>query len=200
MGYDEYIEGGMAMSSKEEREQRLLLLLSKKQEYVTSGELAEELNISNKTVYRLIKGINDQSWDGILIASEKGRGYRLNYQKYMNRTHQQLSRESQVTPSERRKRVMEELLLSSPRATNVYQLYEKFFVGDSVISSDEQLISKELAQYNLSLERKNRTMAIIGEEANIRKAISDLIQLLNIIDIDELKHNETLNFNNYDVT
>ncbi|MBP1042469.1 PRD domain-containing protein [Vagococcus sp. BWB3-3] len=187
------------MSSKEEREQRLLLLLSKKQEYVTSGELAEELNISNKTVYRLIKGINDQSSDGILIASEKGRGYRLNYQKYMNRTHQQLSRESQVTPSERRKRVMEELLLSSPRATNVYQLYEKFFVGDSVISSDEQLISKELAQYNLSLERKNRTMAIIGEEANIRKAISDLIQLLNIIDIDELKHNETLNFNNYDV-
>ncbi len=186
------------MSSKENREQRLLLFFSKKQDYVTSEELANLLNVSKKTVYRLIKKINDES-DGTLLLSEKGRGYKLDYEKYISQNRLRSTKTSHYTPAERRKRVMEELLLSSPKAKNVYDLYEEYYVGDSVISTDEQIISKELAEYDLVLARKNRTIAIIGKEANIRKAISDLIQLLNIIDIDELRSNKQLNFNNYDV-
>ena len=68
-----------------------------------------------------------------------------------------------------------------------------------MIFSDEQQLSEDLKKYDLTLKRKNRTLAIIGEERAIRKAISDRIQLLNIIDIEDLRNNKALNFNNYDV-
>ncbi|GAB2563082.1 BglG family transcription antiterminator [Gracilibacillus alcaliphilus] len=187
------------MGSKKDREKRLLLLLSKNQGYMTSEELAQLLETSQKTVYRVIKGINDNYSDGVLIESEKGKGYKLNYEKYISQYITQSSRKSNYSPAERRNRIMERLLLSSPRSEKVYELFEPYYVGDSVIFNDEQRIASKLKEYDLTLERKQRTLAVIGKEANIRRAIADLIQMHNIIDIDELKSNQELNFNNYDV-
>lgn len=59
------------MSSKKDREQKLLLFLSKKQSYMTSEELSSQLEISRKTVYRIIKDINEAFLEGALTLSEK---------------------------------------------------------------------------------------------------------------------------------
>jgi len=195
-------QGGKEMSSKSNYEQELLLFLSKNQGYVTSKELLEVLNVSQKTVYRLINKINNEYEDGPLIISERGRGYKLDYEKFISSqksNDNDKDKEKQFTPSERRKRIMEELLLSSPKPINVYHLFSHYYVGDSVTFNDEQIMSEELKKYNLVLERKNRTLAILGEEVNIRKAIKDIIEIFNIIDIDDLKRNPKLNFNQYDV-
>lgn len=189
-----------AVSSKNNREQKLLLFLSKNQDYVTSDDIAKILNASQKTVYRLIKKINDEYESGSLILSEKGRGYKLDYEKFIN--YQKRNKQYKAdafSPRERRKRIMEELLLSSPKPINIYHLYSNYYVGDSVVSNDEQIMSEELKKYSLVLERKNRKLAILGEEINIRKAIKDIIEIFNIIDIDDLKNNPELNFNKYDV-
>ncbi|MDL5039651.1 BglG family transcription antiterminator [Heyndrickxia coagulans] len=188
------------MSSKNNREQNLLLFLSKNQDYVTSRDLQEALDASQKTIYRLIKNINDDYEDGPLIISERGRGYKLDYEKYIhyqkgNKTY----KENHFSPNERRKRIMEELLLSSPKSINIYHLFSKYYVGESVSFNDEQIMSEELKKYHLVLERKNRTLAIRGEEVNIRKAIKDIIEIFNTIDLDDLKRNKELNFNQYDV-
>ncbi|WP_299095627.1 PRD domain-containing protein [uncultured Metabacillus sp.] len=190
------------MSSKSNHEQDLLLFLSKNQGYVTSKDLLEVLNVSQKTVYRLINKINNEyeDEDGPLIISERGRGYKLDYEKFINYQKSNFKyKEIQFSPNERRKRIMEELLLSSPKPINVYHLFSRYYVGDSVTFNDEQIMSEELKKYNLVLERKNRTLAILGEEANIRKAIKDIIEIFNMIDIDDLKRNQQLNFNQYDV-
>ena len=188
------------MSSKNNREQKLLLFLSKNQDYITSEELTEILTVSKKTVYRLIKKINDEYIDGSLIVSEKGRGYKLDYEKFINyQKSNKTYKEDGFSTDDRRKRIMEELLLSSPKPLNIYQLFSNYYVGDSVIFNDEQIMSEELKKYDLVLERKNRTLAILGEEVNIRKAIKDVIEIFNIIDIDDLKNNQELNFNKYDV-
>ncbi|MED4227898.1 BglG family transcription antiterminator [Neobacillus cucumis] len=187
------------MSSKSKHEQDLLLFLSKNQGYVTSEDLLEVLNVSQKTVYRLIKNINDDYVDGPLIISERGRGYKLDYEKYINYQKGNKKYKEKHSPNERRKRIMEELLLSSPKPINIYHLFSKYYVGDSVTFNDEQIMSEELKKYNLVLERKNRTLAILGEEVNIRKAIKDIIEIFNTIDIDDLKRNQELNFNQYDV-
>jgi|SRR5690625_3136374 len=190
----------MTVSSKNNREQNLLLFLSKNQGYVTSKDLVDVLNVSQKTVYRLIKKINDEYADNPLIKSERGRGYKLDYEKYINYQKSNNNyKEKDFSPNERRKRIMEELLLSSPNPINIYHLFSNYYVGESVIFNDEQIMGEELKKYNLVLERKNRTLAILGEEANIRKAIKDIIEIFNIIDIDDLKRNEELNFNKYDV-
>ena len=117
----------------------------------------------------------------------------------MEQNRHLVEKESDFSPRERRNRILEELLLASPQAKNVYELFARYYVGDSVIFSDEQQLSEDLKKYDLTLKRKNRTLAIIGEERAIRKAISDRIQLLNIIDIEDLRNNKALNFNNYDV-
>lgn len=188
------------MSIKDHREQKLLLFLSKNQDYVTSESLAEILHISQKTVYRLIKTINDESESNPLIISERGRGYKLDYEEFIN--HQKTTmkyKEDNFTPSERRKRIMEELLLFSPTPLKIDHLFYNYFVGESVIFNDEQLMAEELKKYNLILERKNRTLTILGEEMNIRMAIKEIIELFNVIDIDDLKTNQELNFNKDDV-
>lgn len=188
------------MSSKRNYEQDLLLFLSKNQGFVTSRDLLEELNVSQKTVYRVINKINNEYEDGPLVVSERGRGYKLDYEKFINSQKSNYKcKEIQFSPKERRKRIMEELLLSSPNPINVYHLFSHYYVGDSVTFNDEQIMSEELKKYNLVLERKNRTLAILGEEVNIRKAIKDIIEIFNIIDIDDLKRNPKLHFNQYDV-
>ena len=88
------------MGAKKNREQRLLLLLTKRHDYITSEELAEHLETSPKTIYRLIKKINETHGEG-LIQSEKGRGYKLNYEKYISQANIQPSQRSQYSPQER---------------------------------------------------------------------------------------------------
>ncbi|AYW48076.1 transcription antiterminator [Tetragenococcus osmophilus] len=187
------------MTAKENREQSLLLLLSKQRDYITSNKLANDLAVSKKTIYRLVKKINENYPEGDLISSEKGRGYKLDYEKYISMNLTQMDNSSSAySPEERRNRIMEELLLSSPKAKNVYDLFKDYYVGDSVIFNDEQVISDQLAEYQLKLIRKNRTLAIQGEEGNIRQAIADFIQAFNTVDIDELASVKESRLNTYD--
>lgn len=49
------IQRGRIMTSQMNRENKLVLLLSKQNHYMTSEELADLLDTSTKTVYRLVK-------------------------------------------------------------------------------------------------------------------------------------------------
>lgn len=166
---------------------------------MTSEELSNQLEISRKTVYRIIKDINEAFPEGDLILSEKGRGYKLDYEKYICLGENVVNKNNNFSPEERRDRIMEELLLYSPKARNVNELYSDYFLSETVIFNDEQLIAEELKQYNLELVRKNRTVLIKGKEEDIRKAITDKIQRMNIINVNDLKNHADLNFNHYDV-
>lgn len=187
------------MTVKENREQQLLLLLAKQQEYITADVLASRIGASQKTIYRLIKKINEQQGEVPLILSEKGRGYKLDYERYISQTQQSIPATSVYSPVERRNRILEELLLLSPKSKKVISLFAPYFVGESVIFNDEQLMAKTLSRYGLKLVRKHRTLAITGPESSIRRAIADVIQTLHTIDLDELSENTQMGFNSYDV-
>lgn len=79
------------------------------------------------------------------------------------------------------------------------QLYEDFYVGDSTIANDEKAINKRLSNYNLKLARKNRALQITGEEPEIRKAIVELLQTLDVVDIEDLKSTTNSELNQFDV-
>lgn len=188
------------MTDKKIKNQQLLLLLSKKNDYITAEELSRELNISTKTVYRLVKKVNSEVAPEVLILSEKGRGYRLNYDLYIKSNQFLQNRfENQLSPEQRRNEIMEKLLLYSPKEIPIYELYSEYYVGDSVVFNDELVISEILQKYQLKLIRKNRTLSIVGSEINVRQAIKECSDIFNIIDLEELKHNQSLVFNHYDV-
>ncbi|MCI1903734.1 MAG: PRD domain-containing protein [Enterococcaceae bacterium] len=187
------------MNRQKDREDKLKLLLSKQRNFMTSEKLAELMKTSTKTVYRLVKKINEDYEGDHLIISEKGRGYKLDYEKFIQQSMSAAASDIETTPAKRQETVMEELLLSSPKSLKISELFKKHFIGDSAIANDEKVISEKIRVYDLQLVRKNRTLAILGKEEDVRRAIADLIQRMNFIDIEEIKASEGLNFNRYDV-
>lgn len=185
--------------NSEKRKELILLHLVNTDEYVTALELSRKLDVSTKTIYRLVEKINEDYSNGELIHSRRGSGYKLNYEKYLKSTPNKANNVG-FSPTERRNNIMEELLLRSPNPKNIYELYEKYYVSTSVIENDEKIISKILEEYNLTLLKKDLNIKLVGKESNIRRAISDLIQhTRTLINIDELKTNNEGNFNRYDV-
>jgi len=185
------------MTLAEKRKQTLLLYLSNKREYATASELSRVLDVSTKTIYRLIKEINNHSNDGSLVYSRKGSGYKLNYEQYVKIPSTKIKNTS-FSSTERRNNILEELLFSSPKEKNVFGLYEKYYVSETVITSDEKIISEILEMYDLELVRKNNHLKILGEEPKIRRAINDLIQTTKTLNNNELKLSQNNNFNRYD--
>lgn len=186
------------MSLKEDRIQKILLYLVDKRNYVTADELANFLDVSSKTVYRIIREINLAYKKQPLIQSRKGEGYKINYDLYIAQNPTK-NKVDYLSPKDRRNYVVRELLSSSPKEISIYELYEQFYVSESSVSKDVETIENELNGYNLKLERKNRSLAITGEEADVRKAIAVSFQKLNFEELSNLKDLEGYNFNKYDV-
>lgn len=184
------------MSPVERRKQALLYTLSNHRGFVTANELSGVLAISTKSIYRLIKQINEESRDGVVISSEKGRGFKLEYRQ--SHIPSADSKPASITPIERRNRIMEELLFSAPRERGVSEIYDPFYISENVMGSDEKIISDILQKYAIKLIRKNRTLRVTGNESNIRRAIKDLIQSAEMVDLGQLEMQQGQKFNKYD--
>ncbi|WP_368646208.1 transcription antiterminator [Alkalibacterium putridalgicola] len=186
------------MSLISKRKKTLILYLSNKKDFVTAKDLSQVLDTSEKTIYRLVKQLNDESTDGLLIKSERGRGYKLDYKKYIEGGYIKETPKMNISPIERRNNVIEELLFISPVAKNISEIYEKYYVSDTVISSDEKIIANNFKRYNLKLERHNQMIKVLGKEEDIRKAIKELVQDNKIGNMDALHLAPDSEFNRYD--
>lgn len=160
------------MSVSDSRKQTLIYMLASRNDFVTADTLAETLNVSKKTVYRLINQINEESDNPTYIISQRGRGYRLN--DSINKGASKERTHEGATPVERRNIVMKKLLLSSPKGINVMDLYEPFYLGENTILVDEKIMGNILSKYGLDLIRKDRELKVVGEEKPLRQAINDL--------------------------
>lgn len=171
-----------------EKKQDLLYLLVNKKDFVTAKELSSQLHTSNKTIYRIIATINQEYGQQPLIVSERGRGYKLDYGRYLdgNTATNDLTNISNVSPVERRNRVMKRLLLIAPMRIRTVDLFKPYFVSASTQVADEKIITKILKQYNLALVKQRGYLQITGTELNIRDAIQSLINNLDIVDLSQV--------------
>ena len=151
----------------------LLTYLSTNGGFFTSKELAEVLNVSPKTIQRLVPKINAAAGD-LLVVSEKGRGYRLNYELYLLRRYQVMTT-NDSSAHDRQLGVLRELLLTSPKPVRIDRLFDQYYVGESVIQTDERKIEAILKPYHLRLIREHRFLHIAGQEIDIRDALMELI-------------------------
>lgn len=172
----------------------LLKYLLVNNDFYTSKELATEFGVSDKTVQRCVKKIN-VTIGKTLIISEKGRGYRLDYEEYL--LNKDKINESGPLLENRRMAVMKELLLSSPKSVRVDQLFDKYYVSASVIQNDERSIRRILKKYNLELNRSNRHLVVSGSEKDIRDALMEAIlkidkevDLASFVDSTELSNRD----------
>lgn len=176
------------MNKTDERKDAIILILSNNTEFVTAGELAESLEVSEKTIYRTVKEINNDEKIPLEITSEKGKGYKITHINKISTPVSEVNDVANMTPAQRRNNIMQDLLISSPNERKIPVLYEDFFISDNLIRLDIKLMEKAVAQMNLKLIRNGQLLKIIGKEKNLRKAIGKLFQQ-NHLYVESLENN-----------
>lgn len=168
--------------NKEDKKRTIINYLINSSGYIQAKELADILSTSSKSIYRLIQEINEKT-EKSCILSERGKGFCLNPNFDISEIiEQKLSQsvELSISPIERRNEIIKDLLMNSPYSVSVNYIINKFFISESMLSVDEKHIVKTLNKYNLQLKRKDRTLAIIGAETNIRMALMESMDMLNV--------------------
>lgn len=101
------------MNKKQLQFDRLLAVLHQNSDYITAKSLSKQLNLSEKTVYRLVKEINQNYSPDELIIKKRGRGFKLNRLK--NHVTLINSKQNDFTPASRQLQILERLLMISPK-------------------------------------------------------------------------------------
>ena len=185
----------MKMNKKQLQFDGLLAVLHQNSDYITAKSLSEQLNLSEKTVYRLVKEINQNYFPDELIIKKRGRGFKLNrlknYATLIN------SKQNDFTPASRQLQILERLLTISPKKLLIYDLAQEYYVSDSVIMKDKIEIQKRLNPFHLKISTRTGYIFITGSELDIRRALADLVLTFSMIDIDNLSN--TTNQSHFDL-
>ncbi|WP_295774103.1 helix-turn-helix domain-containing protein [uncultured Limosilactobacillus sp.] len=64
------------------KREEVIVALLKADDFLTAHQLAQDLKLSTKTIYRAVKEIN-QSFGQTVIISERGKGLLLDYDRYL---------------------------------------------------------------------------------------------------------------------
>ncbi|BDR59685.1 BglG family transcription antiterminator [Xylocopilactobacillus apicola] len=164
-----------------EVEKEIINFLLNTNSFITAKEIANQLLLSTKTVYRAIKHLNAILSSGDLIISKKGRGFKINYDNYLKEMLKQRSIGSYSTDN-RRQSVLTRLLISAPRTLRISTLFNQYYLSKTIVNEDLKLIRDFLKSYSLKLERKDYRVKISGTEADIRHALQDLLIKQNFPD------------------
>ncbi|EAA0335766.1 transcription antiterminator [Listeria monocytogenes] len=168
-------------------EHALINLFLTKNDFLTAKQLAEILDVSSKTIYRKIKNINETTGRKDIIISEKGRGFKLDYKAYIQAKLETTGDIFGYTPTERREKILLQVLFKSPKYLNVTELYEDYYVGYNSIKNDFSLLNQAIEKYDLALEKRQKEIRVVGTEENIRTAINEVINNLDLSTYDDLK-------------
>lgn len=168
--------------NKEDKKEIIINHLLNSTGYTKASELSKLLSVSSKSIYRLVKEINNTTVTKC-ICSERGKGFFVNpsFDTSELITDNFLNNEDfAMSPIERRNEIVKDLLINSPRSISVNHIINKYFVSESVLATDEKYILESLQYYKLHLIRKSRTIAIVGEERRIRTALMKYMETIHI--------------------
>jgi activator of the mannose operon, transcriptional antiterminator len=173
-----------------EREQSIIDILLQENAYIPASKIADALRVSTKTVYRTIDKINKDSGSQPLIDSKLGDGFKLNYEEYVRKRSNKDGFVKNFTPVERRNQILIDLLFRSPNPIKTTDIYNKYYVSETVIYNDITMLNERLENDNLNILRRGKYISINGNEVDIRKV---LINTINIFNLDHLLSKESLN-------
>ncbi|GGF23457.1 transcriptional regulator MtlR [Halobacillus andaensis] len=174
------------------RERKILQLLLNAQSEITVKAIADELDVSSRTVHRDLKGVEDLlSSYKLRLEKKSGSGLVLHGEvKQKDLLRMEINQLSTLdyTPEERHVMVLSRLL-EAREPIKLLSLANELGVTVATISNDLDKIEDDLYGFHLTLIRKRGYgVEIQGEEAKIREAIGFLIMrhmdeldLLNIL-------------------
>lgn len=174
----------------EERKEYLIHFLLDQPSYITVARAADELRISGKTVYRMIKELNGKSGSEQLIQTEKGKGIKLDYDIYLESRFNVSSKHESIcynySPVERRMHIIKELLFRSPGLIREDQLFGRYYLSPSAVYMDKEIIGEQLGKEGLLLKKHGNRLSVIGPENVIRKMLIQILMKMGFLNVDDL--------------
>ena len=173
------------MHSLLSRQKEIIIYLMDKGDYIPVKNIAENIRVSEKTVYRELKAIEEYLKSRyIFLEKRPGTGIKLNITKEQKmklnfELHAGKENKNDYMSTEyRRQKILTEFLSNSPKAYSIQQLSEKYYISRASIVNDLKYIEDRIKQYDLRLERNKNGTMLTGSEMNIRKAILGIINEL----------------------
>lgn len=168
--------------------------LLNRRDFVSGQELAQVLNVSTKTIARAVKQANESAGDVTIIESQRGRGYRLNFQNYFSQRDNMRRPEGMggITSAERRDEIIKRLLITSPQQYRMDDIWGKFYLSDSAVASDMRALRVMLDKFRLTLNRVGDRVWIDGTETDVRRAIAQLVKTDDVATDRFLQPNQTI--------
>ena len=168
------------------RLKKLLEILLNSRDYKTVDQLAEILNVSNRTIRNDLDKLEKiVELEGLCLVRKPGVGIRLegsegNIQIISRKMNVDLGSNYRrpFSPEQRRAFIIKELFFSK-KQVSANNLSEKLFVSNNTIYNDLDKIEEWLEDHSLSLLRERNSIKIVGKEEDYRKALSYYVSELN---------------------
>ncbi|WP_161980679.1 BglG family transcription antiterminator [Streptococcus sp. S784/96/1] len=151
--------------------------------FLTSRVLANAISSSDKTTRKYIGLLNDElQRNGAIIHSKQGNGYKFEltdqilFERYLanqkSKRYQMNDIQHLVSPEDREKYILNQLLLNNAQLTSS-TLSQELFLSRTSVSTLLNDIKTKLATYHLSLEISRKKIGISGTETDIRHFIKE---------------------------
>lgn len=176
------------------RQEQILAILAERNDYMTSRQLAELLQVSDRTIRSDVDAIN-RKMGGALPAIESNvrSGYRINPEAKLAASSQEEAPDGDMpqTPGARCIYIIQKLLFDT-RSLNLTVLQSQIYVSGYSIDNDLKRIRRMLEPYaNLKLVRNRECISLEGDEASKRRFYRDLLVAEvqeNFLNLDILAH------------
>ena len=160
-----------------ERSKFIINKLIQTENYITASEIAEKLQVSNKTVVRQLGSVEKILVQHNLSLERKtGRGMRVigapeDKERLLSLIAEKVNTRHEYSPAERCNIILSQLL-KSQEAIKLIALSQLLNVTDATISNDLDKIEPWIRKMNMNLVRKpGLGVYLEGLEKDIRKAI-----------------------------
>lgn len=143
-------------------ENQILMFLGQQSDFVDAQKISSTFDVSTKTVYRSINKINETNK---IIASKRGRGYRLTTISvpHMDNSQEDYKRQLDMAIV---------ILTIFPKKISKTKLANKFYISESTLDRDLKSIIIQMATFNITFSKSGGNVIVIGTEVQVRKALN----------------------------
>ncbi|MBM7557375.1 BglG family transcription antiterminator [Halanaerobacter jeridensis] len=170
------------MNNLKQRQQKLLIELLSAEESLTTKHLADKLDVSPRTIRKDIKAIN--LWLGDSYDGEVKTKPRVGVWLDISCEEKEILKEeldfgsNNFVPTNRRERIVYLLkrLLETQQVLTTRELAQELYVSRATINNDLAEVEDWLAGHDLKLKKRpNWGIKVVGEEKDLRSAVSHLL-------------------------
>lgn len=197
------------------RQKKIIGILLESKDTITCQEIAEIINVSDRTVLNEVNSINKKLSDGNRLTVAKGKGIKLNRNTTIYELHKLYNSEDENEILI--KRFINTLLINNYFNQKKYSIdfIEELYISQNILKKLIRDTREVLKRYQIDLIVNNKEGIFIkGRENNIRLCMSnilfssssdyeyflDSINLFNIKEIDEIKRLTLKILNKYDLS